>query len=376
MALNWDTILWGNTLAAYAYTLGMATLVTLLIVMVVRVYSWRMQKTGQKGRLPFYLLWHALQSTKWWLIFPLALILTSVNLSLPLSVYPWLRSIFVTLFIVQVIYWGNRALMAWGDRYEPEQAADMGARYTSIKMFLFFGRLFFFVICFLVIVDSLPGIEITALVASLGIGGIAVALAIQNILSDIFASLTITLDKPFVLGDFIIVGDMMGAVENIGLKTTRIRSLSGEQLVFSNNDLLSSRIRNFKRMYQRRVPFKIGITFDTPLEKIRKIPPKIKEIIESLPDTRFDRAHFQAHGAHSLDFEIVYYVDGPDFNRYMDRQQAINLAIHEFFLEEGIEFAFPTQTIYLKQDAPMIEGALRAVTQPGDGEQAAPDSSR
>ncbi|MFW6354874.1 MAG: mechanosensitive ion channel family protein, partial [Verrucomicrobiota bacterium] len=169
-------------------------------------------------------------------------------------------------------------------------------------------------------------------------------------------------DQPFVIGDFIIVGDSMGSVEHIGLKTTRVRSLSGEQLVFANNDLLTSRIRNFKRMYQRRVPFKVGVTFDTPLDKIRKIAPKFKEIIEGLPDTRFDRAHFQAHGSHSLDFEIVYYIEGPDYNLYMDRQEAINLATHEYFLEQGIEFAFPTQTVYHRQDDPQIAAALRAVT--------------
>ncbi len=359
--MNWEYTIWENTLLEYLTVLGIALLVTMVAMTVSWFYRWRMQRLAEKGPLPFYLIWHALHSTKWWLFFPLGLIPATAMLDVSEGLTVWLRAMFFTFAIFQIMLWGNRALIAWGDRYDTEQIHQLGARFTTLKMFLFFGRLFLFGMGFLVIIDSLPGVQITALVASLGIGGIAIALAIQNILSDIFASLTITLDRPFVIGDFIIVGELLGVVEHIGLKTTRIRSLSGEQLVFSNNDLLNSRIRNFKRMYERRVPFNISITYDTPTEKIRKIPAKIKEIIESLPDTRFDRAHFRAHAAHALDFEIVYYVDGPDFNRFMDRQQAINLGIHEYFQAQGIRFAYPTQTLYLKSDDPSVENAFKAM---------------
>jgi small-conductance mechanosensitive channel len=208
------------------------------------------------------------------------------------------------------------------------------------------------------------GIEVTALIAGLGIGGIAVALATQNILGDLFASLLIVLDKPFVLGDFIVVGDFVGHVEKIGLKTTRLRSLSGEQLVVSNNDLLQSRLRNFKRMIERRVLFTVGVTYDTPLEKLAAVPGMIREIIESQPDVRFDRSHFKEFGSYSLNFETVYFVLSPEFGRYMDRQQAINLAIYDRFAQNEIKFAYPTQTLFLEQPTPASELREAGQTRP------------
>ena len=213
----------------------------------------------------------------------------------------------------------------------------------------FIARLVLWATILLLILDNL-GVDITALVAGLGIGGVAIALAVQNILGDLFASLSIVLDKPFVLGDFVIVGDLMGSVENIGIKTTRVRSLSGEQLVFSNNDLLTSRIRNFGRMQERRVVFKLGVTYQTPAEKLEGIPGIIREAIEARDKTRFDRSHFASYGDFSLDFETVYYVLSADYNLYMDIQQAINLAIFRRFADEGIEFAYPTQTLFLEKE--------------------------
>jgi len=198
----------------------------------------------------------------------------------------------------------------------------------------------------LLALDNL-GVNITALVAGMGIGGIAVALAAQNILGDLFASISIVLDKPFVINDFIIVGDYMGSVEHIGVKTTRIRSLSGEQIVFSNTDLLNSRVRNFKRMVERRVVFSFGVVYGTPAEKLEAIPGIVRGIIEAIDGTRFDRAHFAKYGDSSLDFEVVYFVVTGDYNVYMDIQQAINLAIYRSFEDEGLGFAFPTQTIFL-----------------------------
>jgi len=194
------------------------------------------------------------------------------------------------------------------------------------------------------------GVDITALIAGLGIGGIAVALALQNVLGDLFASLSIVLDKPFVIGDFIIVDDLLGTVEHIGLKTTRVRSLFGEQLVFSNSDLLNSRIRNYKRMHERRIVFSLGVTYQTPYEKLAAIPDIIREIIELQEQVRFDRAHFKEYGDFALEFEIVYYMLVPDYNAYMDTQQAINLALYERFEKEGISFAYPTQTLYVSAE--------------------------
>jgi small-conductance mechanosensitive channel len=207
----------------------------------------------------------------------------------------------------------------------------------------------------LLTLDNL-GIDITALVAGLGIGGIAVALAVQNIFGDLFASLSITLDQPFVVGDFLIVDDVLGTVESIGIKSTRLRSLSGEQIVMPNSDLLSSRVRNYGRMMERRVVFTTAVTYQTPIEDVERIPRLIRDIVEEQADTRFDRSHFAAHGAGSLDFETVYYVRSPDYNRYMDIQQAINLRLLREFTELGIEFAYPTQKVFVAS-VPVQEAA-------------------
>ncbi len=190
------------------------------------------------------------------------------------------------------------------------------------------------------------GFKISTVIAGLGIGGVAVGLAAQAILKDLFSYFAIIFDRPFEVGDFIIVDDYLGTVEYIGAKTTRIRSLSGEQLIFSNTDLTDSRLRNYKRMARRRVVFRIGVTYDTPLDKLKEIPVIIEKIVKGIGGTIFDRAHFFSYGDFSLIFEIVYYVIGSDYNKYMDIQQAINLKIKEEFVKRKIDFAFPTQTVY------------------------------
>jgi small-conductance mechanosensitive channel len=195
------------------------------------------------------------------------------------------------------------------------------------------------------------GVNVTTMIAGLGVGGIAVALAVQNILGDLFASLSIVIDKPFVIGDFVIVDEYMGTVEHVGLKTTRLRSLGGEQLVFSNGDLLKTRIRNYKRMRERRAVFGFGIEYDTPIELVEKIPAMVRAIIEARAKVRFDRAHFKGFGASSLDYEVVYWMLDPDFNLYMDTQQQINLELMRLFQREGVSFAYPTQTV-------LVQGAL------------------
>ncbi|MBU2221022.1 MAG: mechanosensitive ion channel family protein, partial [Candidatus Omnitrophica bacterium] len=191
------------------------------------------------------------------------------------------------------------------------------------------------------------GFKITAVIAGLGIGGVAVALAAQAVLGDLFSYFAILFDRPFEIGDFIIIGDHLGTVENIGIKTTRIRSLSGEQLIFSNTDLTNSRVRNYKRMEKRRVVFKLGVTYQTTSKQVKAIPKIIENIIKNVGDTIFDRAHFLSYGDFALIFEIVYYVLGSDYNKYMDIQQEINFAIKEKFEAEHIDFAYPTQTLYV-----------------------------
>lgn len=193
------------------------------------------------------------------------------------------------------------------------------------------------------------GVNVTSVMAGLGIGGIAIALALQNILSDLFSSFSIYFDKPFIPGDFIIVGDDMGVVEYIGIKTTRLRALQGEEIVISNQELTTARVHNFKKMKERRITFSFGVVYGTPNEKIKKIPEIVKKIVDPIDLTRFDRAHFHNFGDSSLDFEVVYYTESPDFVTYMNVQQEIHLGIKEALEKEGVEMAFPTQTLYLKK---------------------------
>ena len=194
---------------------------------------------------------------------------------------------------------------------------------------------------------SILGFEVSALIAGLGVGGVAAALAVQNVLGDLFASLSIYFDRPFNLGDFIAVGNDVGTVEKIGLRTTRVRSLSGEQLVFANGDLTKSRLRNFKRMLERRVEFAFGVEYGTPLEKLREIPVMLKSIVEAQPKTRFDRAHFKEYADFALNFEVVFFVLSPDYNEYMDIRQGVNLELFREFAEREIRFALPTQKLVL-----------------------------
>ena len=192
------------------------------------------------------------------------------------------------------------------------------------------------------------GYNVTAIVTGLGIGGIAIALAAQNILGDLFNYFVIFFDRPVEIGDFIVVNDKKGTVEHIGLKTTRIRSLSGEQLVMANSSLTGSWIHNFKRMERRRIVFSVGIVYETPYELVKEASEILKNIVQEQPRATFDRAHFAAYGNFSLNYEIVYYVETGEYNDYMDIQQAINLRIFEEFSKRGIQFAYPTQKVFLE----------------------------
>ncbi|TRZ77433.1 mechanosensitive ion channel family protein [bacterium] len=198
-----------------------------------------------------------------------------------------------------------------------------------------------------ILVLSNFGFDVTSLIAGLGISGIAIALALQNILGDLFSSLAIFIDKPFKVGDFIIAGSEMGTVQKIGIKSTRIIALRGEEIIISNQDLTNARVLNFKKMEKRRIDFGIGVEYGTDAEKLKKIPQIIKDIIKDIELTDFDRAHFHEFGDFSLNFEIVYYVLTNDYNKYMDIQQEINLKIVDVFKKEKIEIAFPTQTVYV-----------------------------
>lgn len=231
------------------------------------------------------------------------------------------------------------------DAYSKKRALDTGIK-QSYKGIITIITVFIWGIGITFLLDNL-GFKISTVIAGLGIGGIAVALAAQTILGDLFSYFVIFFDRPFEIGDFIIIGEYMGTIENIGIKTTRVRSLGGEQLVFSNTDLTNSRIRNYKRMEKRRVVFKFGVVYQATLEQVKEIPSLMKTIIERIDNTVFDRAHFASYGDFSLDYEVVYYVMSSDYNKYMDIQQEINFVIKEEFEKRGIEFAYPTQTLFV-----------------------------
>jgi len=242
--------------------------------------------------------------------------------------------------------WGSGAVDAWlRVRRKASMDGDREAA-GSLGLIGFIARFLVWTLVSLLALDNF-GIDITTLVAGLGVGGIAVALAVQNVLGDLFASLSITLDRPFVIGDLVEVDAFIGHVEHIGVKSTRLRSISGEQIIMANADLLGSRVRNYGRMEQRRILFTLGVTYETAHDKLKAIPALIRECIEHQPGTRFDRSHFSAYGDFSLNFETVYYVLDRDYTIFMDAQQEIFFAIHAAFEKEGIEFAYPTQKLWM-----------------------------
>jgi small-conductance mechanosensitive channel len=296
----------------------------------------------------------ALNRVHWLFLLIVSIYIGAQLLTLPaLAVSVIFKLCFVSI-LLQTGILGSRLLHTAFDIYRQKRIDKNAEAVTTLSSVAFLLRILLWILLFLVALDNF-GADVTTLIAGLGVGGIALALAVQNILGDLFASFSIVLDKPFIIGDFIIVGDYMGTVEYIGLKTTRLRSISGEQLIFSNADLLGSRIRNYKRMYERRVVFSVAVVYRTAEEKLVAIPEIIREIVQAQAQVRFDRAHFKDFGAYALNFEIVYWVHSPDYNLYMDIQQAINLSIFRRFNQAGIAFAYPSQTLFL--DRPETGGA-------------------
>jgi len=336
----------GNTLRRYLLTLCVLLLGMLIIKFIIRKIIHHLRLLAEKTVTTFDdLLVGLLEKIALPLSYFTVVYLSFKTLNLP----PTAEKIFnysimgiVVFFAVKVLI----AFIAYGFMiYLKKQNGDAALEKSLhgimavIRIAVWVGAVIFFL-------DNL-GFKISAVIAGLGIGGVAVALAAQTILKDLFSYFCILFDHPFKAGDFIIVGDFMGTIEHIGIKTTRIRSLGGEMLVFSNSDLTDSRLRNYKLMEKRRVVFRIGVVYQTKLSQIKEIPKIIKNIITNTKDATFDRAHFFSYGDFSLIFEVVYYVIGGDYNKYMDIQQEINFAIKEEFEKRGIDFAYPTQTVYL-----------------------------
>lgn len=345
-----DYTVFGNPMRDWAISSALLLGVLALLLILRYVLRGRLQKLADGSDNVFLnVVRHVVGQSKSWF-----LLLIAVNVSLrSIDASEKFDLVFGRLLIIGMLIqfgiWAVAGLGRFMQLRRQEQLEEDAGAVAAMDIVSFLIRVAVWAIVFLLVLDNL-GINITALVAGLGVGGIAVALAAQSIISDLFASLSIVLDRPFVLGDFLAIDDYYGNVEKVGLKTTRVRSLSGEQLVFSNNDLLNSRIRNYGQMVERRIVFSIGVVYQTAHEKLEQIPSIIEDVIVKQELARFDRAHFRQYGDYSLNFEIVYYVESSDYKLYMDIQQAVNLEIFRRFAEAGIEFAYPTQTLFVERE--------------------------
>lgn len=297
-----------------------------------RQFDERLVEAVDKKIVPLLYLGAVYLSTKNLVITPLMQRIINVSGAVILT---YLAAKFVLAMAVYAVefYWMRKS----------GEGTPQNAAYRGILTVL---KLIVWGLALIILLDNF-GVKVSALVAGLGIGGLAVAFAAQKVLGDLFSYFSIFFDRPFEIGDFIVVDESRGTVEHIGIKSTRIRSLSGEQLIFANTDLTNSRLHNYKRMINRRVVFKIGVTYGTDARKVKEIPGIIEKIIRDVPCAIFDRTHFASYGDFSLNFEIVYYVEGGDYLKYMDIQQQINLAIMEAFAKKKIDFAYPTQTVHL-----------------------------
>lgn len=329
----------GNALSTWAVALLLAVVSFLLLRGVVRAVARRLSKRAETGGSRIAgILGEFLARTSLLVYLLAAVSAGSMVLVLPGRLDSLLRSLAVVAVLIQGGLWTTLLLDRWIQwRVSSEKEAG---RSTAVTLLSFAGKLVLWCLVGLLSLENL-GIDVTALIAGLGVGGIAIALATQNLLSDLLGSVAIALDKPFEIGDLIIVEDLSGTVEHIGLKTTRVRSIHGEQIVFSNADLLGSRIRNYKRMTERRVSLTLTLAADTALEKIEALPALLREEVATIPDLRFERACFHKFGDYGLIWEVVFHVTRPDLDLYQDRLHQVNLAILRRARKEGVELCPP-----------------------------------
>jgi len=341
-----QTAYYGNTLAAWVKAALTFTLWFTVLPLARGFIARRVRRRMADHPVEFLVSMQALlDATTRIFMFAVATYLAMRWLRIPPQADRYLDTAILVVVWWQVALWLTAAVRhAIDTRRAHSLAGAEGA--ASLNILRFVGVLLVWVIAFLMLLTNL-GVQIGPLIAGLGVGGIAIALAVQNVLGDLFASLSIALDKPFRVGDFLVIGEEKGTVEQIGIKSTRLRSLSGEQIVMSNGDLLKSRVRNYGLLYERRASFSIGIVYETPRETVREVPALIEAAIRAQPKTRFDRAHFASFGDSALLFEAVYYVLDAQYNTFMNIQQAINLQLMDDFAARGIEFAYPTSRQFM-----------------------------
>lgn len=340
----------GNSFFAYLLAFLVAVGIYMLLWIFKKAVISRMRAIAERSKMTFDdAIVRALATMNTLLFLCIALYAASQVLSIPDKAQVFIQY----CMIILVVIYAARALqkiLEYGLNRLIERSGESEMLDETAKPFIgTIAGVIVWLLASLLILQNI-GFNITALLGGLGIAGIAIGFALQNVLSDMFAYVSIFLDKPFKIGDFIIVGQDMGTVQHIGIKSTRIKTLEGQELVMSNKELVESRINNYKRMDRRRVAFHFGIAYETPREKIKNIPGKIEEIIRNMNDTTFDRAHFKAFGEYSLHFEVVYYLEVSEYLLYMDRQQDINLEIMSYFEKNNISFSYPTNKIYAQME--------------------------
>jgi small-conductance mechanosensitive channel len=357
----WKAQFLGNTVEAW--TLALVTfLVTFTVLPIARGFIASRRKRWIEsggGQLPdaIELAGRLVVRTSRLFLSAVAIYLASRYLTFPANVERMLTIVIVALFWMQAGLWSMAAVRFTIERRRKRSEALDAVLTSSIDIILFVAGLVVWTMVLLLALDNL-GVEIKPLLAGLGIGGIAIALAVQTVLGDLLASLSIALDKPFTIGDFLSVDDFQGSVEHIGVKSTRLRSISGEQIVISNTDILKARVRNFGRMRERRAVFQIGVHYETPTDALAAIPAAIRSIVEAEPEVRFDRCHFLTFGDTALQFETVYIVKRADFNTYADIQQRINLAILGKLRSMSVQFAAPSRNVfYIENPAPLSQSS-------------------
>jgi small-conductance mechanosensitive channel len=333
----------GNSWERWAASISIATGVLVLAYLVKGFLCSRLSKSaGRTSSRWDDVLLIAVQRTGFAFFLVLALHFGTLGLLLPERVELIKKYIFFFFLFYQIGLWLTSALHFLGHAYSRDALAKEPGKATMVSTLVVLGNVIVWIIMLLMLLSNY-GVNISALVAGLGIGGVAVALALQNILGDLFASLSIVLDRPFAIGDAIDVNGLSGTVEHIGLKTTRIRSSTGEQLIFGNADLLKNAMRNYKRMDRRRVLFVFGLVYETPPEKLHRARELVKQAVETEKKCTFERCHLATFAPSSLDYELVYWVESSDYQHYINAHHQILVRILDSFSREGLEFAYPHQ---------------------------------
>lgn len=337
-----------NSLRDYLFSLAMMAILVAVIYIIRIIVIKRLEKWAASTETTFddFIIMHV-KKTLTPLLIAGSFIVSLKNLVISPAVTKVIYFIGIAVLIAMCLKFLMSLVDYLIDSYLRKSKANE-TRKRSLKWVVITAKILLTGIALIIFLDNM-GVKISTLVAGLGIGGVAVAFASQAILGDLFSFFIILFDRPFEIGDFIVVDDLKGTVEYVGVKTTRLRSIGGEELIFSNTTLTNARVRNYKRMAHRRVVFKIGVTYQTSLENTKMIPEIIKSIISSEKDTRFDRSHFFSYGDFALIYETVYNVLDSDYNKYMDIQQNINFKIKEEFDRRKIKFAYPTQTLFINK---------------------------